>query len=381
MVDATVHPLAGLWKPQALHDLFYGPSCVSKHLLAVLPTARSKAFIITGTSLATKTPLISNLEKLLTPEHHAGTFGSITQHAGIAELDKATSAVAADSSIDTLISVGGGSPIDSAKAISYRQHEKNGKYLTHIAIPTTLSAAECTTTAGFTREDGVKTGVRDENLAVSAIFYDPTFAAHTPTKLWLSTGLRALDHAMELLYHPSSTEMPCHVMNLYATAELFRGLPKAKESHPRDEDLITRLFLAAYASLGFIGLNLSGGLGLSHALGYALGSPYGIPHGDTSCMTLGHVVKLKASTSSADAEQVARVLPSIGGSSSGDNKKDAIEVGDRILALVEQLGLKQSLKDRGVGSDQLETIASRATGGQTEGPVFDAVKVLVKGLY
>ena len=249
---------------------------MSKHLLSVLPTPRSKAFIVTGSSLYTNTPLISDLEGLLTAERHAGTFGSITQHAGVAELDKATEAVAADPSIDTLISVGGGSPIDSAKAISYRQHEKTGKFLTHIAIPTTLSAAECTAMAGYTGEDGVKTGVRDENLAVAAIFYDPTFAAYTPTRLWLSTGLRALDHAIESLYHPRATEMPCHVMNLYAAAELFRGLPKASKSHPHDEDLSTRLFLAAYASLGFIGMNATGGLGLSHTLGYALGRSYSI---------------------------------------------------------------------------------------------------------
>ena len=55
---------------------------------------------------------------------------------------------------------------------------------------------------------------------------------------------------------------------------------------PMDEDIITRLQLAAFASLGFLGLNFQAGLGLSHSLGYALGAPYQIPHGITSCMTL-----------------------------------------------------------------------------------------------
>ena len=114
---------------------------------------------------------------------------------------------------------------------------------------------------------------------------------------------------------------------------------------------------------------------------YDTGSPYGIPHGDTSCMTLGHVVRLKASSSQSDAEQIARVLPHIGGSTSGDSRQDALEVGDRILGLVEQLGLKQGLRDRGVGEDQLEVIVSRATGGQTEGRESEAVKSLVQGLY
>jgi alcohol dehydrogenase class IV len=80
---------------------------------------------------------------------HAGTFDKIGQHAPIKQLDEATELVLNDESIDTIISIGGGSPIDSAKAISYRLNERKkesggSKFLYHITIPTTLSAAECT---------------------------------------------------------------------------------------------------------------------------------------------------------------------------------------------------------------------------------------------
>jgi alcohol dehydrogenase class IV len=102
-----------------------------------------QAFIIIGSSLATKTLLIKQVEELLGSKHHAGTFPDIKQHAPITQLDKTTDLVAKDSSIDTLISTGSGSPIDSAKAISFRQNERTGKFLHHIAISTTLSAAEC----------------------------------------------------------------------------------------------------------------------------------------------------------------------------------------------------------------------------------------------
>jgi alcohol dehydrogenase class IV len=85
------------------------------------------------------------------PDRHANTFSKIGEHAPVAQLDQATEQVHKDPSIDTIISIGGGSPIDSAKAISYRVKEKTGKYLTHIAIPTTISAAECSSGAGYTR--------------------------------------------------------------------------------------------------------------------------------------------------------------------------------------------------------------------------------------
>lgn len=168
-------------------------------------------------------------------------------------------------------------------------------------------------------------------------------------------------------------------MALYAASELFASLPKYKED-PSDEQTITRLQLAAFASLGFLALNVKGGLGLSHGLGYALGSPYGIPHGITSCLTLGHVVKLKAQGSSEDAGQLARMAPRIGLKTTGENKKDAVAVGDAILDLVERLGLKTTLTEKGVSKDDVGKITKMAT-RQESGPVFDAVSKLVEGLY
>jgi alcohol dehydrogenase class IV len=84
-------------------------------------------------------------------DHHVVTFAKIGQHSPVAELDEATDLVFKNPNIDTIISIGGGSPIDSAKAISYRVKEKTAKPLFHITIPTTISAAECTSMAGYTR--------------------------------------------------------------------------------------------------------------------------------------------------------------------------------------------------------------------------------------
>lgn len=378
MTESTQTPLSGLWKPTHLQNLYYGPDSVKNHLLSCLPSSSSKAFIITGSSLATKTNLIKSVESLL-GSAHAGTFSNIKQHAPVSDLDKATSAVQADPSIDTIISIGGGSPIDSAKAISYRLHEKTGKFLTHIAIPTTLSAAECTFNAGYTNEKGQKIGVADPECAPKTIIYDATFGLETPAKLWMSTGLRALDHAVELLYHPTSTELPCRKMCLSAANDLFTYLPKYK-NNPQDTDVITKLQLASFASLGFLGLNVKGGLGLSHGLGYALGSPYSIPHGITSCMTLGHVVKLKASTDAQAATQISRLCPYVGVQGTGDDKQDGIAVGDAILDLVQRLGLKTGLGEYNVGEDQAAVITKTATRADS-GEVYDRVLGLVKGLW
>ncbi|KAF1361199.1 Dehydroquinate synthase-like protein [Lizonia empirigonia] len=377
MVDATNNPLSGLWQPTQLQRLHYGSGSVQKHLLDCLPSETSKAFIITGNSLATKTPLIKDVEKLL-GSRHAGTFSKIGEHAPVAQLDEATKIVENDSSVDTVISIGGGSPIDSAKAISHRLHSQTGKWLHHIAISTTLSASECTMMAGYTEATGIKTSVRAPQLVPHVVLYDASFALHTPPRLWTSTGLRALDHALELLYHPSAAEMPTRWTALHAASTLFSHLPKYT-ANPRDADTITALQLAAFASLGFLGTNMSAGLGLSHALGYALGSPYGIPHGITSCLTLSRVVKLKARDPAA-AAQIARVLPLLGEPGSGDARTDAERVGERVAALVQGLGLDRDLRGFEVGREQVPVIVKRATGMES-GEVYDAVAKLVEELF
>lgn len=92
-------------------------------------------------------------------------------------------------------------------------------------------------------------------------------------------------------------------------------------------------------------------------------------------------MKLKAHSSKDDAAQIARILPFIGQSRSGDDVADATNAGDAVLDLVQRLGLKTTLTERGVGQDQVDIIVKRATGGQTEGPVYEAVKKLTKSLY
>jgi len=104
------------------------------------------------------------------------------------------------------------------------------------------------------------------------------------------------------------------------------------------------------------------------------------PHGETSALTLGHVVKLKAQTDEEAAVQIARLVPLLGLQASGDPQKDATLIGDKVLDLVKELGFTETLSDRKIGKDQVDIITERAT-KQKEGKVYDAVKKLVENLY
>ena len=141
-------------------------------------------------------------------------------------------------------------------------------------------------------------------------------------------------------------------------------------------DYITKLQLAAFSSLYPLGTNVKGSIGLSHTIGYAIGSPYNIPHGITSCISLAGVVRLK-SNNPAEAEQIARALPYIGkGARSGNDREDALKVADAIDELVNGLGLGSTLTEYGVKEDQIAKIAKTATKSES-GELYDEVVKLV----
>lgn len=151
--------------------------------------------------------------------------------------------------------------------------------------------------------------------------------------------MRAIDHAVELMYHPLASEIPTKRLCLEAIKDLFTYLPQSK-ANPEDAEVRTKLFLACYASL--FPFLFSGGVGLSHSIGHAIGATYAIPHGITSCLSLAPVVRLKANNPD-EAKQIARIVPYINKQNTGDDSKDARMVSYAIADLVEQLGLNTTL--------------------------------------
>ena len=82
---------------------------------------------------------------------------------------------------------------------------------------------------------------------LQAVILDPKIAQHTPEKLWLSTGIRALDHALESIYRPG-VQYPMQQMAMVAVRDLFTNLPLCKKSGGEDMDVIQRLQIAAWMS-------------------------------------------------------------------------------------------------------------------------------------
>jgi len=303
-----------------------------------------RAFIMTGRSINEKTGLIRRVEAML-GGRHAGTFAGIGQHTPGGAVEKA--AVEAEmAAVDLLVSVGGGSVIDGTKAVA-----RELGYPRQVAVPTTLSGAEWADRAGVTEESaGRKRGFADPRTVPEVVVLDPEATIFTPEKLWLSTGIRALDHAVEgFLYggdHPITD-----VTGLEGARRLMEYLPLSRRA-PEDQEVRLQLQLAAWLSY-FGPANTP--MGLSHELGRRIGASYEVPHGITSCITLAP--SLRVVKKHVPDERWHMLSRTLGG-----------EPPERVSLLVEELGLPGRLREVGVPEEDLEVIAKEY--GERAGEAF-----------
>jgi maleylacetate reductase len=303
----------------------------SLHKLQEEVRSKNRAFLITGRSLYERTDLIRRIEALL-GEKHAGTFAGMSEHTPGSAVERAAQGARGS---ELLVSVGGGSVIDGTKAVA-----RELGYPAQVAVPTTLSGAEWAHRVGVTDEaTGRKGGFADPKAVPPVVILDPEATIFTPEKLWLSTGIRALDHAVEgYLFggeHPVTD-----VTGLEGARRLLAYLPRSRKV-PEDGEVRLELQIAAWLSY-FGPFNTP--MGLSHALGRRIGASYGVPHGYTSCVILAP--SLKTVRYRVHEHRWRTLEEALGG-----------DPAERVSGLVAGLDLPDRLRDVGVPEEDLEGIA------------------------
>jgi len=333
-----------------------------------------KALILSANTLHQQTETVNDVVATL-GDKAAAVFSKIRTHTPRDDVLTAL-AVAKQAEIDVIIAIGGGSIIDAAKAVQlglnlnltnaddYRQYAQladgtrgnKTKTLASgdvefsnavrvIAVPTTLSGAEFSNTAGILDIDsGSKEGYRAPNLYPRSIIYDPEISAHTPEWLWLSTAIRSIDHAVE--GYCSSRAYPYLEGQFLHALTLFADSLRAVKGDPSDlnaRNLNQQAVWLACCGLGRVTH------GASHGIGYILGSLCGVPHGYTSCVMLPAVLTWNAEINGERQRAIAKAL--------GDETQTA---GHQIKQLVDDLGLPTNLRAVGVKQHQLAEIAKRA---------------------
>ena len=348
-------PYAGEFQFSRLERVVSGVDTVSALATELDQRRLTRAVIVTGRTLGAS----ALLDRVVQPlgDRCVLIYKQAKQHVpscSVVELAQAIEQCRAD----CVISFGGGSPIDTAKAAVHTLLSADGvsstdEGPTHIAIPTTLSAGEFTAVLGITDEaTRVKRAVSDPRLAPRVVFTDPAVTVETPEWLWAASGVRALDHAVETIYaarqHPLG-----EVAASRGLATLLEHLP-ASLSAPGVEQVEHRLQCQLGAWLSVFGMP-NAGLGLSHALGHQIGPRWNVPHGITSCITLPHAMRLMASVAPQRFGPIAQAFAvPYGAKHAGEA---ALECADRMARFIARFKLPQRLRDVDVPREEIDDVA------------------------
>jgi alcohol dehydrogenase len=357
MASPEVRPLrwqapAGEFNSSRLERVIYGPGKIAA-LKDEMERRGLKRAVVVTTDVVAKLPILQQVTGAL-GSRLASVFSGIIQHVPrgtVNDLEKEIERVNAD----TLVSLGGGSPIDSSKVAIYGLLET--RELVHIAVPTTLSAAEYTHAGGVTDESTrVKSGVYDPRVLPRTVINDPALTLWTPDWLWVSTGIRALDHAIECAY--AIRHQPISDALAAKSIALFVEHLRASISTTGDQQLAHRghcQFASWYSIFGAMNTRF----GLSHLLGHQIGPRWDVPHGVTSCITLPHAMRFMAEIAADRFGPVAEGYripfdPS-------NPKPAALQCADRTAEFIAQFDVPRRLRDAGVPREEIGSIVGPIT--------------------
>jgi maleylacetate reductase len=350
----------------AMDEVIFGTPAAEAIVGQVDRLGASRVFLMASGTLNRTTDEIGKIRKALGPRC-VGTFDAMPPHtpreAVIAATEQARGCGA-----DLIVTVGGGSITDGAKAVqiclandistvegidTIRANKgvappMKAPMVRQISVPTTIAGGEFSAIAGVTNEHTrVKEMLRHELVIPRAAILDPAITVHTPEWLFLSTGIRAVDHCVEGLCsreaHP------------YADAQALKGLSMLAQALPRVKadasDLDARMDcqIGTWLSMGALSMGVP--MGASHGIGYVLGAVYDVPHGYTSCVMLPSVMRWNQPD---NAERQALVSQAMG--HPGKNAADVLD------GFIRGLGMPRSLHEVRIGPEHFDRIAEQAMG-------------------
>jgi maleylacetate reductase len=332
----------------------------------------AKRVFVTTTKSVAQSALLADVIKEL-GDRYAGVYAGITAHSPRPCVVEGAQR-AREAKADLIVTVGGGSAIDATKVMlialwqnvttiealdAYRAgRPKEGAAppseaisppadaIRMIAVPTTLSAAEFNAYAGVSDpRHGIKESFGHRLIVPRVIVLDPAATLATPMDLMLSTGLKAVDHAVERLCSQQANPFAIGT-STEALRLLTQALP-AHKAHPDNMEARLNLQFGMWLS---IGAGTSGvGVGASHGIGHVLGAACHVPHGHTSCVMLPSVLRWNLP---ANADRQKRVSEAFG--------KPETPAADLVASLVATLGLPRKLSEVGVGKDRFREIAEKS---------------------
>lgn len=359
---------AGMHEFLAQDRVIWGTPAAQAVLAEADRRSAQRVFIVTSKTLNRTTDAVQKIRDAL-GTRCAGTFDECIEHTPRESVIAAAHAVRA-ARPDLILTFGGGTAIDTVKVMlialahDLTSPDQLGDYhlrinpdgsrhtpviksppMRQIVLSTTLSAAEFSNFGGCTDTvRKIKDGYAGREIGAAAVILDPAVTVHTPEWLWLSTAIRAIDHAVEGLCSIQPSPL-IDATSLQALALFGRSLQKTK-TDPADMEARLDCLQAAWMS-GFGILRVP--YGASHGMGHSLGAVTGMSHGYTSCVMLPHVMRWNLEHTRPQQQRIAQAM----GRQDGD-------AASAVQELIASLGLPARLRDAKVRREQFPQIAKGA---------------------
>lgn len=341
--------------------IIFGENSVKDIGLEVDNLGGSKALIVTDQGV-TQAGLIERVVEAL-GRRYVGTFDDCVQDSGFKLVNDAAE-FARTKGTDILISVGGGSVIDTAKGISVLLREGgqlqdyagvqmlNRPQTPHLVIPTTAGTGSEVTWAAVIKneERNAKETLLDYYLIPNIAILDPTMIAGLPPQITAGTGMDALTHAIEGI-HAMQRQPIADAMALHAIRLISEYLPRCVEN---GDDLFARgqqMIAATMAGIAFGNAQV----GLAHAIAHSIGALFGVPHGLANGIVLPHVMLFNLEDCADRYALIARAMDlDVRGL---DDLEAGRKAAEAVWQLTKTIGLTQKLRDAGVPEEGLAEAA------------------------
>ncbi len=271
-----------------------------------------------------------------------GVYDGVRPHVP-RETVREAAALATELRADGLVGLGGGSAVDTCKAVVARQVREQDLATVCckvLAVPTTYAGAEWTPFFGVLERPGTKGGGAEERARPVGAIYDPVLTLGLPLEDSVGTAMNALAHCAEAFYVPQRSPRGDRHAACGATAIAY-ALPRVA-AEPASFYARTRLLEGAMRAALALGET---GLAFGHALAQALGGRYGLPQGQMNAICLPAALRFNER---AAPEALAALAAALG----TDDAPAAVE---RLAALG---GFPLRLRDWGVPEAELRQVAA-----------------------
>jgi alcohol dehydrogenase class IV len=351
--------------------IIFGRGAVARLEGEAVRLGTSRALVVCGRSVAGG-PMLAKVKAGL-GSTFVGVFSEVTAHTPVETVERGVGTVQ-QRGADLLVSAGGGSAIDAAKAIAIvlasngklAQHAIRyepggemlrtplpGRLIRHIAVPTTAGSGSDVMPTAACRDPQSRKKLLfwDSALVPQLTLLDPEMAIYADAQLTAATGMTAVARSIEALYsgkrHPQSTARALHALRLLSAA-----LPDSV-ARPRDLDARAACQMAAVmASMAAINAMAS----LVHAIGHVVGARYGLQHGICHAILLAPAMRLLLPVIGDEQSLVCDALTRT--KSAREGNCSAASAAEAMAELVRRLPLPQRLREAGVQAGELAEIAS-----------------------